>query len=118
LDRRASYIRDQAVAALWQRLDITRIFRRVAKSLPEPCNSRIQSMFEIDKGVIGPETLSEFFSGNDRSGLFQERSEYLKRLRLQSNPNAVFPQHGFIKVDLERAKPGGAACITRGLHDA
>ena len=50
---------DEPVAAPGQRLDETRLHRRIAQRLAKPPHRGVQAALEVDEGVVGPELMAE-----------------------------------------------------------
>jgi hypothetical protein len=72
-------------------------------------------MFEINEGVVRPQAPAQFFSSDGPSRVFEQRSQNLKRLRLQSDPNVVLSKHTLLKINLEGPKSEDGR-MTTGLH--
>jgi hypothetical protein len=62
------------------RLDVARMGRGVAQSLPDFVNCSVQASVEIDEGVAGPEPTAQFLPGNQLARPFQQGKENLERL--------------------------------------
>ena len=92
--------RCEPVPELRHGLDVTRLFQRVPERLPEPSDRGIQSVFEIDECVVGPETPTEFVTRDSGSRFLQQGCEYLERLCLELNSHTVFTKHAALHVEL------------------
>jgi hypothetical protein len=72
--------------------------------LPKPRNRRVQPAIKINDSTVGPKPADQFFAGYDLSGVLEQSREYLKRLLLESQPNAVLAQFSAANVHLESAE--------------
>ena len=80
----------EPIASLRKSFDETRAYGRVSQRLTDFLDRRRESVFEIDKCVLGPEERPEFFATNDLPGPLDQSLEDLERLLLQTDPCAPF----------------------------
>ena len=99
------------------RLDIAWAIGRVSQRRSQLGHGLVQAAIEIHKRVGWPELFSQLFAGHHFSGMFQKEGEYLKRLLLQLDPNAVFPQFGGAQVNLKNSKTSGSEGSLNRSHD-
>src|SRR5450631_3957761 len=82
---------DGAITAARQRLNETRLFRRIVQSLPNLIDRRVQAMVDIDNGVW-PKTRLKRLSPYNFTGAFQQNCEDLERLPAEPPPHRSFTQ--------------------------
>src|SRR6266446_4195607 len=92
---------NKPIAAPGECLNKSGRFGRVAQSLPKPLNSVVETMVKIDKGVGGPDSLLQFFAGDDLTRLFQQDLQNLKRLFLELELDPFLTQFSGPKVYFE-----------------
>ena len=61
-------------------------------------------MIEIDEGFSGPDLRSKFFAGHQFARAVQQCGEYLYRLALQAELNAMLAQFGGSHIQLKTIK--------------
>ena len=75
---------DEAVATAWQRLDEPGRGGRVAECLAETPDRGVQTEFEVNEGVVGPQLPPQVIAADDLPALPNEQAEQAKRLLGQS----------------------------------
>jgi hypothetical protein len=60
--------------------------------LAQASDGRIQAVFEIDVGPIGPQPPAEVLPRNDLAGSFQQGGQNQERLLLEPLPETVFAE--------------------------
>src|SRR5258708_18642215 len=98
---RASQGRDEAISATGQRLDVLGAERRIAQAFAELIYGRVQAMVEVHEGIGGPQFLAQIFAGHHFSMALQKHGQYLKRLFLQAELDAVLAEFASRKIKLE-----------------
>jgi len=96
--------RKKAVSQAGKSFDIKRIFSRVTERNAEAVNGSIQSAFEIDKNIGGPESRTELFTRDQTSRRFDEGGKDLKWPMLQADAHAMLAQFSRFEVQLEGAE--------------
>src|SRR5580765_5462999 len=91
---------DEAVAALRESLDKTHVAGRIAQSLSQFVDRRIEAMVEINEDFIWPEPGTQFLATDQFSGSFEEQGQDLKRLAGETDLGAVLPQFTRLQVNL------------------
>jgi hypothetical protein len=91
---------DEAIAALRESLDKTHIASRIAQSLSQFVDRRIEAVVEINKDFIWPELGTQILATDQFSRSFQEQGQDLKRLTGETNLGAVLPQLTRLQVNL------------------
>ena len=61
-------------------------------------------MLEVNEGVVRPESVLEFFAGDEFAGMFEESGENLNGLRLKLEAGAVLGQFSGMKIDFKGAE--------------
>ena len=84
--------RNEPVAAARDRLDKPRRFGRVAERFAQPVDHGVQPVIEIYEGVLRPESMSQFFAGDEFTRAFDQQCEGLKWLFLQVDARARLAQ--------------------------
>jgi len=105
---------DEAVAALGKRLDKAGVVGFVGKGVAEFVYGGVQAVFEIDKGVFGPEALLDLLAGDDQAGLFQEDGEDLEGAILDFEANAGFAEFAREQVSFVGAEADDGGKLGRG----
>lgn len=82
----------------WNGFNEARVNRRVTQDFAQCIDSSVQALIEIDKRVIGPQTLPEFLAGNELARFFQHQDQHSECLLAQLNPSAVFAKFERIGV--------------------
>jgi hypothetical protein len=89
---------DETVTLPWLCLNITRILGVVIESTTQFLDSAVQTSFEIDKYIVCPETLPEFFAGHQFAGVVQEQKQDFERLTRQFYLETMLAQFGIMTV--------------------
>ena len=76
----------------------------------------IQTFVEIDKGVLGPQPMTQLFAGDQLSRTFEQHGEYAKRMVLEVNNFSPPEELPGSNVGLEHAKRKQPPYIAGGLH--
>ena len=84
--------RDESITAARQRLNETRVLGAIAERFPQLANRATDGVVEIDLGVFRPELFPNFFPVHHIASAMKQESENLKRLLLDSDPDAVLAQ--------------------------
>ncbi len=82
-------LRNEAVTAPRQSLDVTRRVGVVVEHLTQLLDVRVQAVLEVNEGVVGPEMAAKFFARHQLAGATQEKRENSERLALQLELNAT-----------------------------
>ena len=107
---------DEPVAPPRHRLDKAGRVGRVAQRVAQPFHRGVQSVFEVDEGIIGPEALAEFFARDKLARLFEQHREQLQRLLLKAETCARLSQLARAQIEFEDAKPDEPMCRCRGFE--
>src|SRR5439155_7085328 len=83
--------RDEPVAAPSQRLDESRILRRVIESLAKFSHRGVEAVVEVDE-FRGPQALAQLFAGDDGAGALEQKCQKTEGLLLQLHLDSVPPQ--------------------------
>src|ERR1700735_4720705 len=102
----------EAVSAARDGFDEARIFGIVREGVAELADGSIQAGFEVNEGVARPKASPQFLTSRDLAGLLGQGRKHLKRLFLQTNSGAEFPQFAspqihHVGTELERRVAGG-----------
>lgn len=81
---RALNVGEEAVSAARERFDEAGIGGGVAEGFAQLVDRGVEAVIEIDEGVRGPESLAEFFAGDDFAWTFEKSEQDLERLLLQA----------------------------------
>ena len=92
---------DEAIAPARQGFNVSRCGRTVAHDRAQLTDGDVQAVFEIDKGIVGPEPLVQLFARDQFAGPFQEHLEQIDRLSLEFQSGAVFAQFPAAEVQLK-----------------
>src|SRR5262249_55592341 len=95
--------------------DVTRSFGCVAEGVAQFLNGVVKSRVEVHEGIRGPEFLTEFLASDQVTGTFEQMGEYLERLVLQLQANAVLPQFTRTQVHIKGAEANFAG-LGSGFH--
>src|SRR5712692_7873593 len=85
------------------------MFCRIAQSVTQPLDCRVQAHVEVHEGIRRPELLLEFFSRDDLTRMLQQQRQDVKRLVLKLDLQAVLAQLARTQIELEcaEANPSG-----------
>ncbi|HWI69760.1 MAG TPA: hypothetical protein VNS88_15530, partial [Nitrospiraceae bacterium] len=84
-----------------------RILRRVTQRVAQTPDSGVEAMVEIDIGVGRPKVVAQFLPRDDLARAFKQLGEYLKRLLLQLDLDAIAAKLSGAQVELKHAKTAG-----------
>jgi hypothetical protein len=98
---------DEPIAPPGERLDKSRHIGRIPERITQPANGSIQAVLEINERVRRPQSLSQFFAGNEPSRTIEKRPEKLKWLFGEVDPDASLPKLARTQIQLECAKANG-----------
>src|SRR5205814_8887156 len=96
---------DEAIAAAADGFDIPGRLRRIADRRPQLVDGIVQSVVEVDERIGGPEPEPQRLARDHLARPFEQRNQQLKRLFLQAQPAAAFPQFSRRGIDIEHTKP-------------
>jgi hypothetical protein len=77
---------------------------RIVESGSDLLDGRVQAVLEVDVGPVGPEPLSQLFSGDDLSWMLDERGQDLEGLLLDPDEVTVATERLRLQVRFKRAK--------------
>jgi hypothetical protein len=103
----------KAIASSSQGLDISWCFDFVSQDFTEPFDIGVETVFEVDEGVGGPEALANLFAGNQLAGLFEQDGEDFDGLALQFELEVVPPQFFSVWVEGEGAEADFMPLVVR-----
>src|SRR5262249_35536422 len=69
-----------SIAAARQGLNIPRLIRRVAERNPQPTNSRMDAVFKLNHGIVGPKSFLNLAALYYFPGTLKQHSQNLERL--------------------------------------
>jgi hypothetical protein len=101
---------DQSIAMPWQSFDISRVLDVVCKGLAQFIDSGINTVFEVNEGVGGPEILPDLFSSDHFAGALQERRKNLEWPLLKLDLFPVAPQLTAAKISFEISDAEAHGC--------
>ena len=87
-----------------QRFDEAQVRGRIAEDRSDLVDCFGEASVEIDEGSLRPEPGLEFATGDDFTGLFEQRRQELERLLFQLDPDTVFPQLARVPPDLKNTE--------------
>jgi len=61
----------------------------------------VEAAIEVDEGVLGPELFLELVAGDHAALLLKQGSQYLERLGLQVQADAVLAQLAYVQIDFK-----------------
>src|SRR6202007_2676832 len=76
-------LRNEAITTARDGLDKTRRLCRVAERFPEPLDSVVDAVIEIDERIGGPDLGTQLFSRHDLAGTLSEKLQNLEGLVLK-----------------------------------
>ena len=94
----------EPISSLWNCLNVSGVVGVILQRLPELANRDPEATVEIDEGIVGPETASQFLSADDFSRVFEERDEEPTGLLLQPYASPVLEEFPGGGVYLKRAE--------------
>ncbi len=95
---------DEAVAAAGEGLNEAGVFGRVAKGFADFIDGGAEGVVEVDDGIFAPEAGLEIFPGYDLAGLLEQGRKDFKRLALQLDAEAGFPELACLDINLVQPK--------------
>src|ERR1051326_7354153 len=93
--------KQKTISAPGQRLDEPRRLGRVAQNLADLPDAEVQSLLEIDEGVITPDALADVGAREHLTAVPRQQLQNPERLRRQLDPVAVSPELARTGVQLE-----------------
>lgn len=93
------HVADKSIAAARNGFDITRAFGAIGKNFPEALDAVIETVFEVDERVGGPEATLKFFTGDQFAGPLGKNLQYLVGLFLKLQANAMLTK--FLKTEVQ-----------------
>jgi hypothetical protein len=66
---------NKAITATRESFDVARIVGRIAEGLTQFVHRSVQAMAEVHKGILRPDSFSQFFPGHELAGVFEKRGE-------------------------------------------
>ncbi len=96
---------NEAVAKAGKRLYVARRVSGVLERLANFVDGHVETMVEIDEGIVRPEFLSKLLSGDHFPSPFQQGGKQLKRLFLELRLEPVLPKLPCARVHLEDPEP-------------
>ena len=106
----------KAVSVPRNRLDIAGTVGGIPQSRSQLVHGLVQAAIEVDKRVLGPKPLPDFFPSDQVTGMLHEKRQYLEGLVLQLDSDAALSQLGRFEVNLKGAKTFCPKDTTRDLH--
>src|SRR5439155_10567918 len=101
-----------------ERFDEPRAVGAVAQRPAQTLDRRVQAVFEVDKGSLRPQLLTELVAGQHVAGTFEQHGQHLERLVLQAEPHAVLSELTRADVELESSEAEGAVGLSGRPHGA
>ena len=108
---------DEAVAAFGESFDEAGVVGFVGEGVAEFVDCGVEAVFEVDKGVSGPEAFLELFAGDDQAGVFQKDGEDLERAILDFEADAGFAEFAGEQIRLVGAETDDGRKLGRGGHE-
>src|SRR5664280_2313123 len=98
----------EAVAAPRYGLDVLRFFGGVAERLPGCLDRGVNTVLEVDDGVVGPELPLYLFAGDQFTPVLQQDGQQSKRFLWQANrlPSAEQFSGSEVELKASEADPG------------
>ena len=88
---------------------------RIAQSLAEFVDRLVDTLVEVDEGVVRPQPGAQFFPGDQFAGSVDQRTQDIERLALQLDAGPVFADFPGNEIDVEHTEPGAPEPIR--AHD-
>ena len=98
------------------RFDKARHTSLVAKRETQAANGRVQAVFEIDEGALGPKAAAQLVAPDDIALRLNQRREDAERLFLETNADAALAQLARSEVHLEGTELENPAEDRMRLH--
>jgi hypothetical protein len=95
---------DEAVATAGYGFDESWIIRFIAQGRANLINGEVDAAFKIDKGVVAPDALVNFLTGDDLSGALGQQKKDSNLLRPEFDYVAAFAQLAIRSIKLEWAE--------------
>src|ERR1700720_921231 len=83
---------NESITTMWKGLDEARLVSVVPQSIAQSVDGFVEAAFEVDEGVVWPQSLCEFFPGHHFARALQQRHQHLKGLFLQLDLRALAAQ--------------------------
>jgi len=99
------YVSYEPITPPGDSFDIPRLIGRVSKSVPQPLYGGVDTVVKFNDRVVRPQTFLDVLPGDYFTRRFEEHSQDLERLLLESNPVPVFAQFSPSNIEHKRAKP-------------
>src|SRR5437899_4068618 len=117
LHRRTS---TECASKLWipdtsESLDVAWVFGGIAQRDAQTIGSCIEPVVEINEDVRGPQPVLQLLASDHIAGTFDQSLQYLQRLSLQPELDAMLPQLARAHVELEDAESQDPARIARAV---
>src|SRR5207247_8132434 len=93
--------RDEPIPDTSESLDVAWVFGGVAQRDAQTIGSCIEPVVEINEDVRGPQPALQLLASDDIAGTFDQSLQYLQRLSLQPQLDAMLPQLARAHVELE-----------------
>jgi hypothetical protein len=106
----------EPVATTRHGFDERRIVRRVAESLPQLADRRVEPLVEFDVGVTRPEPPLQFFAAEHLTRSLEQDRQNLEGLALQGDAPAAFAQLLLSKIGLEETESDSATLCWSCFH--
>src|SRR5258708_1015465 len=81
---------------------------RIRKRNPKTFRGSIETAFEIDNGIVRPQTRLQLLTSHDLAGFFQEGAQKLERFVLQPASDSMLTKLMGIRVQRERTESDGS----------
>jgi hypothetical protein len=96
--------RYEAVSTPRNRFHIARRFGDIVQGVSNFSDGYAEAVVEFDEGIVWPQTLPEFLTGNDFIGALDQHQEKPIRETLNFNPDAISRQCFLTSIEFERAE--------------
>src|ERR1700730_2850654 len=83
---------NEAITPMWKGLNETGLIRLVPQSVAEPVDGLVQAAFEVDEGIVRPQSLCELVPCHHLARALQQQHQHLERLLLQLHSQAMAAQ--------------------------
>ena len=108
---------DKPITPALQSFNKNRILGRIRESFPQPPNCCVQTVVEINKGVLRPESATELLAGHNLSRALQKDGQDLKWLRLEFEPAPLLSKLARTQIRFEQSESDHAWWIDLGFSD-
>jgi len=71
---------------------------------------------KIHKCIVGPKSVLQFIPADQATAMFKEEEENLKRLLLELEFPALFPELGSLQVNLKNSETNEFSGMGSGVH--